>query len=219
MNDERTPRRDDPHGAITMYSAGMPLHDAKAALVMLHGRGATADDILGLARYLPAADLAYLAPQAAGNTWYPQRFLAPLDENEPWLSSALAAVGRVLAQVAAAGIPTERTFLLGFSQGACLALEYVAREPRRWGGLAALSGGIIGPPGAPRPDPPEDRPLSGMPVYLGCDERDLHIPATRVRESAELMRRLGATVTLRLYRSLGHTINDDELASVRDMLA
>ena len=183
---------------------------------MAHGRGATAEDILSLADVLDVAGYALLAPQAAGFQWYPQSFLAPLEQNEPWLTSALAKIGSVLAQVADAGIPPERTVLLGFSQGACLTLEYVARNAQRYGGVAGLSGGLIGPDGTPRAYPGS---LAGTPIFLGCSDVDPHIPAARVRASATVLEGLGAPVTMRLYPGLGHTVNRDEADQVNTLLA
>ncbi|HBL26544.1 MAG TPA: phospholipase [Acidobacteria bacterium] len=182
---------------------------------MLHGRGATAESILTLAEELGRPDLAYLAPQAPRFTWYPYSFLAPLDQNEPHLSAALQTVDDLLAEIAAAGIPPERTVLLGFSQGACLSLEYAARHAQILGGVVALSGGLIGPPGTPRDCAGS---FAGTPVFLGCSDRDPHIPEPRVHESAEVFRRMGARVTERIYPGLGHTVNEDELAWVRDLL-
>ena len=182
---------------------------------MLHGRGATAESILTLATALGAADFAYLAPQAAGNSWWPQSFLAPIAANEPGISSAMQAVRDVLARVAAGGIPAERTVLLGFSQGACLAAEFAARHPRRYGGLASLSGGLIGPDGTPRD---YEGSLAGTPVFLGCSDVDFHIPAERVRLSATVLQQLDGAVTMRLYPGMGHTINEDELAAVRSIM-
>jgi predicted esterase len=184
-------------------------------MVMLHGRGATAESILSLAAALDATGFAYLAPQAAGNSWWPLSFLAPIASNEPGISSAMAAVEDVLRQTAAAGIPPERTLLVGFSQGACLATEFAARHARRYGGVAALSGGLIGPDGTPRDYAGS---LEGTPVFLGCSDVDAHIPAERVRHSAEVMRRLGGEVTIRLYPGMGHQISEDEIAAVRTML-
>ncbi len=158
---------------------------------------------------------AYLAPQAAGSSWYPQSFLAPLAQNEPWLSSALARLGSLVAQVEAAGIPAERLILLGFSQGACLASEWMARHARRYGGLAALSGGLIGPEGTPRL---YEGSLAGTPAFLGCSDVDFHIPATRVRETAQVLQGLGAQVTARLYPGMGHTINQDEIEAVQALM-
>jgi predicted esterase len=184
-------------------------------MVMLHGRGARAESILSVGAALDATGFAYLAPQAAGNSWWPLSFLAPIASNEPGISSAMAAVEDVLRQTAAAGIPPERTLLVGFSQGACLATEFAARHARRYGGVAALSGGLIGPDGTPRDYAGS---LEGTPVFLGCSDVDAHIPAERVRHSAEVMRRLGGEVTMRLYPGMGHQINEDEIAAVRTML-
>jgi predicted esterase len=196
--------------------AGAPLNQAKAAMLMVHGRGARAEDILSLALELHRPEVAYLAPQAADNVWYPYRFMEPIERNEPWLSWALEKLDSVLAQVAAAGIPVERTIVLGFSQGACLSQEYVARHARRYGGLVGLSGGLIGPDGTPRNYPGS---LSGTPVFLGCSDMDPHIPQARVDLSAEVLRRLGGEVTERIYPNMAHTVNRDELNVVREMIA
>ncbi len=205
-----------PHPDGPTRLAGVPLAEARAALVLVHGRGATAESILELADAFAVAGMAYLAPQAAGQTWYPNSFLAPLPSNEPGLSSGLATVGAVLAAVAAAGVPAERTALLGFSQGACLALEYAARHARRYGALVALSGGLIGPPGTPRAYAGS---LAGTPVFLGCSDHDPHIPRTRVEESAVVCETLDGVVTLRIYPHMGHTVNPDEIAAVCVLLA
>ncbi|MDQ2805665.1 MAG: dienelactone hydrolase family protein [Chloroflexota bacterium] len=205
-----------PHPDGPIRTAGASLAVARAAAVLVHGRGATAADILGLAEEFGVADVAYLAPQAARHTWYPNSFFAPLSSNEPGLSSGLATVGAVLAAVAAAGVPAERTALLGFSQGACLALEYAARHARRYGALVGLSGGLIGPPGTPRT---YGGSLAGTPVFLGCSDRDPHIPRARVEESAAVCEALGAVVTLRIYPNMGHTVNRDEITAVRTLLA
>ncbi len=206
----------DPHAAQAVLHAGTALDQAPAVVLMIHGRGASAEDILGLASEFGRADLAYLAPQAAGGTWYPQRFIAPLAANEPWLSSALARIETLRKYAEDAGIPAERTILLGFSQGACLALEYAARNARRYGGIVGLSGGLIGPDDTPRDYAGS---LAGTPVFLGCSDIDFHIPKERVLESADVLRRLGANVDARLYPGMGHTINDDELTAVKDILA
>jgi phospholipase/carboxylesterase len=195
---------------------GEPLGQARAAMVMVHGRGATAEDILELAIELNRTGFAYLAPQAANNSWYPQSFLAPIASNEPWLSSALDRLSTVLQRVEEGGIPRERTILLGFSQGACLALEFAARHAQRYGGVAALSGGLIGPDGTPRDYPGS---FAGTPVFLGCSDRDPHIPKERVQQSAEVLRRLGADVTMRLYPNMGHMVNQDEIDFVGGMMA
>lgn len=203
------------HGGQPIYTAGKALTEAKGAMILVHGRGATAQSILALGNELAHPDLAYLAPQAAGNTWYPQSFLMPLAQNEPYLSSALQRVGEVVAQVEAAGIPAERIILGGFSQGACLASEFVARNARRYGGLLVFSGGLIGPPGTPREYAGS---LADTPIFLGCSDVDFHIPKERVTESAEVFRRMGAQVTARLYPNLGHTIIEDELKHARQIV-
>lgn len=205
-----------PHRDRPVFAAGRPLAEADAAMVVVHGRGGSADDILGLAGEFGRPDLAYLAPEAAGNSWYPNRFLAPFSYNEPGLSSGLALLGDLLAQIEAAGIPAERTVLAGFSQGACLALDFAARNARRYGGVAAFSGALIGPPEEPRP---QDRgTLDGTPVFLGCSDFDPHIPQPSVEQSAAALERLGGKVTARIYPGLGHTINADEILFVRRML-
>lgn len=205
-----------PQAGCQVLAVGRPLAEARGALVLIHGRGATAESILELADYLAQPDLAYLAPQAADYTWYPYSFLMPIERNEPYLSSALACVGEVVAGVEAAGIPPERIFLGGFSQGACLASEYAARNARRFGGLLLFSGGLIGPDGTPRDYPGS---LAGTPVFLGCSDSDPHIPADRVRETAVVLERLGGRVDSRLYPRMGHTINQDEMDAAAALLA
>jgi predicted esterase len=195
--------------------AGQPLDRARAAMLVVHGRGARAEDILSLADEFGHREFAYLAPQAANNTWYPNRFLAPIAENEPWLSSALELLGDVLQRIIAAGIPYERTILLGFSQGACLTLEFAARNVRRYGGVVGLSGALVGPDDTPRNYPGS---LAGTPVFLGCSDVDFHVPAERVDQTAEVMRRLGGQVTERLYPNMGHTVNEDEIRFVQGLM-
>lgn len=211
----KLPGSERPHSGQPVLTAGLPLAEAWAALILLHGRGASAASILLLAEELFHPQYAYLAPQAAGNSWYPFTFLAPVAQNEPWLSSALETVGAVIGQVEAAGIPAERIVLGGFSQGACLACEVVARTPRRFGGLIALSGGLIGPPGGLRA---YDGDLAGTPAFLGCSDVDPHIPQERVLESARILENLGGRVTWRLYPGLGHTVNRDEIVQARALL-
>ena len=204
-----------PHAGQPILAWGTPLPSAKAAMILVHGRGASAQDILNLAPAFRAPSLAYLAPQAAGNTWYPQGFLTPIEGNEPWISSALALLAAIETRASAAGIPAEALFLLGFSQGACLVLEYAARHARRFGGIFGLSGGLIGPEDTPR-DYRGD--MDGTPLFLGCSDADPHIPKERVLLTAEVFERLGASVTTRLYASLGHTISGDEIEAVRSMI-
>jgi len=196
---------------------GAPLATGRAAVVLLHGRGASAEDMLELGRAIASPEMTLVAPQAAGHTWYPNRFLAPLDSNEPWLGSALEAVDDVIAQVEAAGVPRQRLLLTGFSQGACLALEHAVRRAWRLGGVAGLSGGLIGPPGTRWPEEPGR--LVGLPVFVGCSDVDDHIPVERVHESARVLRAGGASVTEAIYPGLGHTVNTDEVRQVREMAA
>ena len=205
----------DPHQGQPIRPAGESFAHARAAMLMLHGRGATAEDILSLAGELAVPGFAYLAPQAAENTWYPNRFLAPLASNEPWLTSALHFVDVALAQIVQAGISPERMIILGFSQGACLALEYTARHARRYGGLVGLSGALIGPDDAPRDYAGS---LAGTPVFLGCSDVDFHVPKARVQSTAEVLQRLGGDLTVRLYSNMDHTVNQDELDFVRSMM-
>jgi predicted esterase len=214
-----------PHQTQQVAECGAPLQRAKAAMILIHGRGASAASILQLADEFAQEDIAYLAPQAAGNTWYPYSFLAPIDQNEPGLSSGLQAIEDVRHQIESTGIPSDRTIVLGFSQGACLGLEYVARNPRRYGGVVAFSGGLIGTGKRVDAAPPDDKhfeyngSLDGTPVFLGCSDIDSHIPIRRVQHSAEIMEGLEGTVTTRVYEGMGHTINEDELAFVRSLLA
>ncbi|HET8655976.1 MAG TPA: dienelactone hydrolase family protein [Longimicrobiaceae bacterium] len=209
------PSHSDPHADAPVLSAGSALAEARAAVILVHGRGASARSILSLAREMPAPDVAYLAPEAAGNVWYPHSFLAPIEQNEPGLSSALARLGQLLASTEDAGIPPERTMLLGFSQGACLVLEFAARHARRYGGVAGLSGGLIGPEGTPRD---YHGSLAGTPVFLGCSDTDPHIPLARVDETARVLEAMGAAVDARIYPGMGHTVNADELRTVRTLL-
>ncbi len=204
------------HQGQPVLTGGAPLDQAQAAMILLHGRGADAASILPLAHEFDRPQVAYLAPQAADNQWYPYRFLVPARQNEPWLSSALSRVDGLVQQIEAAGIAPERTVLLGFSQGACLALEYAARNARRYAGVVGLSGGLIGADGEPRQDRGS---LAGAPVFLGCSDMDPHIPTARVHHAADTLRALGGDVTVRLYPNMGHTVNHDEIKFVRDMLA
>jgi phospholipase/carboxylesterase len=205
-----------PHVRSTVRMAGDEPSSAQAAIIMLHGRGATADSILNLATELEQSGFAFLAPQAAGNSWYPFSFLAPIEKNEPDMSSALAAVAGVLTRLEEAGIPPKQVILLGFSQGACLATEFAARHARRYGGVVGLSGGLIGPPGTPRQ---YGGSLAGTPVFLGCGDVDPHIPQERVDETAAVLDRLGADVTKRIYHGIAHTVIEDEIEHVREMMS
>lgn len=204
-----------PHQGQPVLHSGAPPEQARAAMIMVHGRGADARDIISLAPELGQPDFAYFAPQASGNTWYPFSFLAPIPQNEPGITSGLQAIADILAELENKGFPAERVFLLGFSQGACLATEFAARRARRYGGLIGFSGGLIGPGGTPRDYPGA---LAGTPVFLGCSDPDPHIPRERVEETAAVLKKMGGEVTLRLYPRMGHTINSDEIEFARGMM-
>ena len=210
-----SPADGTPHADRPPLTMGASLEEADAAVIALHGRGATARSILGIVDQLGVDGVAGVAPQASRNTWYPTGFMEPMEGNEPWLSAALSVVGDTVSSVEEAGVPHERIVLLGFSQGACLASEFVARNARRYGGLVAFSGGLIGPPGTPRD---YDGSLDGTPVFLGCSDSDPHIPEERVEESAEVFAELGADVTKELYPGMGHTVNGDELEAAREIV-
>lgn len=205
-----------PHQGQEILTAGKGLNESQAAMILIHGRGASAYDILELGTYLAAPEMAQLAPQAANNTWYPYSFLNPLAQNEPYLSSALQVVADVVDRVEAAGIAAERIIIGGFSQGACLASEFVARHARRYGGLLLFSGGLIGPPGTPREYAGS---LAGTPVFLGCSDVDFHIPLERVEETAEVLANLGGKVTKKIYPNMGHTIIQDEIDEAQTIVA
>jgi len=205
----------DPHAGERVLFAGAPLNEAKAAMIMLHGRGADSADIIGLASSLDREAVAYLAPNAAGNAWYPFPFMTPAAGNQPYLSSALGVIAHLIGEIALAGMAIEKTFILGFSQGACLTLEFAARNPRRYGGIAALSGGLIGDVINPEA---YTGSLADTPVFLGCSDSDPHIPLARVQQSSTVMRALGGSVTERIYPRMGHTVVRDEAAEVQRML-
>lgn len=205
----------DPHKGQPVLHYGAPIGSARRVAIFIHGRGASAQDILGIAAELGTEDVAYLAPQAAGNTWYPYSFLSPISQNEPNLTSALNVVGELVAKIASDGYTSERIIILGFSQGACLGLEFAARNAGRYAAVIALSGGLIGPPGTPRDYPGT---MLETPVFLGCSDVDSHIPLERVHESADVFRKMGARVDERIYKRMGHTINADELAAARELV-
>ena len=206
----------DPHRGQPVLRHGPAPSAARLTMIMVHGRGASAEDMLGLAAELGIADVAVLAPQAAGRSWYPYSFLSPMPDNEPGLTSALGVLARLVELLAALQIPPERIALLGFSQGACLSLEFAARHPQRYKAVVGLSGGLIGPPGTPRDYPGS---FGDAPVFLGCSDIDAHIPLARVKESADVFRRMGAAVDERIYPRMGHTVNEDEIAAVQGLLA
>ena len=198
-----------------IVQAGVELPAARAAMILLHGRGATAEDIMTIASEVHQPGWAYLAPQAAGNTWYPNPFTAPLDANEPYLSAALDMLSRLVERVEAR-VPAQRIVLLGFSQGACLTLEWAARNARRYGAVVGLSGGLIGPDGSPREYPGG---FDHTPVFLGCSDIDPHIPMPRVVASGEVFKRMGADVTVRFYPGMGHMVGVEELASIQELVS
>ena len=243
----------DPHRDQPILVGGAPLAEAAGALVLLHGRGGSAQDMIALARELssppdplsatrrggttagpsspspeePAPSVArgrggqgvrtaWLVPEAAGRLWYPFSLLEKVERNRPALNSALALVKRVMERIAAAQLPPERVVLLGFSQGASVVLEFAARNARRYGGLVALSGALLGPEGTPRDYAGS---LAGTPLFLGCGDSDPHLPKRRVDETAAVFTRLGATVTQRVYPGLGHAMNAEEMDVARKMIA
>lgn len=212
---ESTALHQNPHHGQPIRMTGEPLEHARAAMLMVHGRGARAEDILSIADQLAQPGFAYFAPQAAENTWYPNRFLVPLSDNEPWLSSALNFLGDVFAQIVGGSIPPERIMILGFSQGACLTLEFAARNARRYGGVVGLTGALIGSDETLRN---YEGSLAGTPVFLGCSDVDFHIPKERVNQTAEVLKSLGGDVTERLYPNLDHSVNQDEIEFVRGMM-
>ena len=204
-----------PHDDQPLVSAGEPLGQGRAVLVMVHGRNAAPANILDLVPRLDRDSLTYLAPAAAGRTWYPHSFMAERETNEPGLSSGLAVLREVVDDVLAAGVPPERIVLLGFSQGACLTSEFAARNARRYGGVIAYTGGLIGSPGTTWEFPGS---FDGTPVFLGCSNVDAHIPKERVEETAAVFARMGANVTKRIYPGMGHVVNEDEIAFTQALL-
>jgi len=190
-------------------TAGKKLEDASRVLIMIHGRGGSAEDILSLAVHLEVSDFALMAPQATSHSWYPYSFLTIPSQNEPWLTSALDVLNDIVSDVVSKGISKEKIYFLGFSQGACLTLEFVTRHAVKYGGVAAFTGGLIG-----------DKiyadnysgDFSGTPVFIGSSDPDPHVPVERVNESATLLEKMNATVTKKIYNNMGHTINQDEIS-------
>lgn len=205
-----------PHAGQPVLMTGRPLAEARAAVIMVHGRGASPQSILGLADAIAHPAVAYLAPGANGGTWYPYSFMAPTAQNEPGITSGIGVLHALVGDVVKAGIPEDRIVLLGFSQGACLAGTAAQRRPRRYGGVVMFSGGLIGPPGVTWSS---EGDFAGTPVFLGCSDVDAHIPEERVRASAEHLSAMGAQVTCRIYPGMGHLVNEDEIAFAQDLLA
>ncbi len=207
---------DDPHGTGPLLQAGTPLPQAKGALVLLHGRGASAADILSLGEAIAPEGWAMLAPEAANRTWYPYSFLAPRKQNEPWLSSALSRVDQVVQGLLDSGLAAKHIVLAGFSQGACLTSEYAAMHPRHYGAVLAFTGGLIGPTLSPEPFPGS---FDGTPVLLASGDPDPHVPWARVEETAERYRAAGAQVNLRRYPNRPHTVSRDEVLLAHELLS
>ncbi|KAB7732316.1 phospholipase [Rudanella paleaurantiibacter] len=205
------------HNPNNIVTAGVPLEKAGKVMVMVHGRGGSARDVLSLSQYIDAQDeFAFIAPEAHQNSWYPYSFLQPTERNEPYLSSALTTLEMVRARLQSDfNLKPSQIYWLGFSQGACLTLEFVARNPQVYGGVFGLSGGLIGPEGAPRD---YAGTLDGTPVFLGCSDTDSHIPKERVLETEAVLSRMGAEVTTTLYPNFAHTINEDELKTINLLL-
>ena len=204
-----------PHQGQPVLEKGVKPEEAKAAVILIHGRGATAQSIMTLSNELNEPEVCWLAPQASYHTWYPYSFLTPVEQNEPGLSSALTIIAGLADRLMQAGVPRERIVIAGFSQGACLALEFAARNPARYGGVVALSGGLIGARVLPTQ---YTGSMHRTPVFLGCSDFDHHIPEERVHASARIFEELQASVTCKIYEGLGHTINDNELKHFRTIL-
>lgn len=198
-----------------IVTAGVPLDQAKKALIMIHGRGASAQDIISLATYLNVGDYALIAPQASGHTWYPYSFMAPVAQNEPGLSSAITVINSIVDDILKAGIPASNIYFMGFSQGACLTLEYVTRHAQAYGGVVAFTGGLIGA----ELDPANyTGDFNGTPVFIGSSDPDMHVPVTRVRESEKIIKNMGADITVKVYPGMGHTISQDEVETANSLV-
>jgi len=205
----------EPHGGQPIETAGAPLAESRGVVILVHGRNAAPANILSLVPQLNRPDFTYLAPAAAHRTWYPHSFLAPRHQNEPGLTSGLTVLRHLVADLAARGVERRRVAIVGFSQGACLSSEFVYRNPGRYGGLVAFTGGLIGEPGITWSFGGR---LEGTPVFLGSSDVDAHVPVERVRETADVFTRMGADVTLRVYAGMGHQVNADEIAHAQAVL-
>lgn len=205
-----------PHKGHPVFESGAAITEAKSAMIMIHGRGATAQSILELAREFNTNNVKYIAPQAEQNTWYPYRFIAPIEDNEPGISSSLEFVDLLVKDLLKKGFDENTIFLLGFSQGACLALEYAVRNPRNYAGVIGLSGALIGPMGSKRK---YESQFNNTNVFLGCADFDFHIPIENVNESADVFKKMGANVEKRIYDGLGHSVNKDEITFVKKLIS
>jgi phospholipase/carboxylesterase len=198
-----------------IFTAGKKTSEAKKALMMIHGRGAFAEDILSLAGYFNLKDYALIAPQAENNTWYPYSFLAPVKQNEPWLSSALKVLNEIMSDINSEGISSENIYFLGFSQGACLTLEFVTRNAGKWGGIVAFTGGLIG-----------DKiytenykgDFSNTHVFIGSSDPDPYVPVERVHATSAILKNMHADLTVKIYPDMGHTINKDEIEQANTLI-
>ena len=204
-----------PHEGQPLVEAGLPLGRAPVVVIMVHGRNAAPANILDLALRFDRLNLTYLAPAAADRTWYPNSFMADIESNEPGISSGIAVLASLVGKVEATGIRRSGIVLAGFSQGACLVSEFAIRHASPFGGVLVFSGGAIGPPGTRWN---YNGSFDGTPVFLGCSDQDAHVPASRVRETADVFARMGANVTLRIYPAMGHLVNDDETAFAQRLL-
>lgn len=198
-----------------IITAGKKIGEADKALIMVHGRGGTAEDILSLSAHLHVADFALLAPQATNNTWYPLSFMAPPAQNEPWLSSALSILSETVNEAVVEGIPAEKIYLLGFSQGACLTLEFAARNAAKYGGIVAFTGGLIGDKIYPENYKGD---FAGTPVFIGTSNPDPHVPVERVHATTNILKKMNASVSERVYPGMGHTINQDEMTKANQLI-
>jgi predicted esterase len=206
-----------PHGGRPVETRGRPLGEGRAVMILIHGRGGAPTNILDFVPVLDHPEVTFLAPAAAGNTWYPKSFLAPIKENEPGITSGVAVIHGLVDEALAAGVPSDRILLLGFSQGACLAATAAQRRPMRYGGVIIWSGGLIGPPGSTWS---EEGSFDRTPVFLGCAAEDPHIPEERVHASAAVFERMGATVTKQIYpAAMGHMVNGGQMVWARELLA
>ena len=198
-----------------IVSAGSALKPGGKVLIMLHGRGGSAEDILPLGAHLNTTGFSLLAPQAGNHAWYPYSFLAPPEQNEPWLSSALELLAALVDELLQQGIAPEHIYLCGFSQGACLALEFAARHARRYGGVVAFTGGLIGDRIYPQHYTGD---FAQTPVFIGSSDPDAHVPEERVQATADILRGMHARVTVRIYPGMGHTINQDEIEQANKLV-
>jgi predicted esterase len=204
-----------PHAGQPLETSGQPLGSSHALMIMIHGRNAAPKNILDLIDLFDQPTFSYVAPAAAGHTWYPHSFMADLNANEPGLSSGLWVLEQLVDNAMGKGIQKQHIVLLGFSQGACLTAEFAVRHADRFGGIIVYSGGLIGPEGTTWDYPGS---FGGTPIFLGCSDSDAHVPKTRVDESAKVFQRMGANVTKRIYRGMGHLVNDDEILFARTLM-